>query len=212
MTLGIIAGILGLFTAAFALVVGGLSSLFKVIDGVVLIVLGIAAIGCCILGLTGAGLSLAKPTVAGVLLLIAGGGFILSVSYFAIVSGPLFLIAGLFALAGQPKMGPHPFAAQPAAWVPTVPYAPPPRVVASSAPSTPPTPHDGLKRPARIAFLGLEVLYAGWAGVVDRPCPTFTDRTVSMESHTGHMMGVSIARMITLGFHVSVPPIGCRLP
>jgi hypothetical protein len=63
--------------------------------------LGWSSLIFCFLGFIGAGLALAKPKLSGFILLIAAVGFTVSISWFAIISGPLFLMASFFAFMGK---------------------------------------------------------------------------------------------------------------
>ena len=101
LVIGIIAAILGLIAAILALTIGGIGAAAGAQSGPA--VLGYAFLGLLFvfLGFLGAGLALAKPKVAGVLLLLTAIGFIFSFSVFAIISGPLFLMASMFAFLGS---------------------------------------------------------------------------------------------------------------
>lgn len=63
--------------------------------------LGFSAMAFCLLGFLGAGLAMARPTAGGVILLLAAVGFLISVSWFAIVTTPLFALAALLAVVGR---------------------------------------------------------------------------------------------------------------
>jgi hypothetical protein len=101
MVLGIIAAVLGLLAALLALTVGGIGSAFKAEGAAMVVSLGWSSLIFVFLGFVGAGFALAKPKLSGAILLISGIGFIISISFFAIISGPLFLIASLFAFLGK---------------------------------------------------------------------------------------------------------------
>ncbi len=101
LVLGIIGGVFGIFASVFALGVGGLGSAFGTQGANTIVGLGWSAMFFCLLGFLGSGLSMAKPRAAALLLLVSGLGFIVSVSAFAIVTGPLFLIAALLAFLGR---------------------------------------------------------------------------------------------------------------
>ncbi|HEY3063217.1 MAG TPA: DUF4064 domain-containing protein [Chloroflexota bacterium] len=62
--------------------------------------LGWAALGLSVLGIIGGALALAKPRLAGLLLLIAGIGGTISISLAYVVAGPLLVIGGILALVG----------------------------------------------------------------------------------------------------------------
>src|ERR1035437_10278852 len=103
--LGIIGGIIGLFAAGAAIAIGGVGTAVGANQAGMVVSLGFAAIGLSVLGIVGAALALAKPKLAGVLMIIAGIGGFIAVSIAYIVAGPLLLIGGLFALLarGRPR-------------------------------------------------------------------------------------------------------------
>ena len=104
LVLGIIGGVLGLFAALLALSIGGIGKALGAEGGETVVSLGWSSLIFCFLGFVGAGFALAKPKLSGVVLLISAIGFTVSISWFAIISGPLFLLASLFAFMG--KKGP----------------------------------------------------------------------------------------------------------
>jgi hypothetical protein len=101
LVLGVIGGVFGIFASIFALGVGGLGSAVGSQGASTVIGLGWSAMFFCLLGFLGSGLAMAKPKAAALLLLISALGFIVSVSAFAVVTGPLFLIASLLAFLGR---------------------------------------------------------------------------------------------------------------
>lgn len=101
LVLGVIGGVFGIFASLFALGVGGLGSAMGTEGANTVIGLGWSAMFFCLLGFLGSGLAMAKPRAAAGLLLISALGFIVSVSAFALVTGPLFLIASLLAFLGR---------------------------------------------------------------------------------------------------------------
>lgn len=103
MVLGIIGGVLGLLAALLALSIGGLGSAFEAEGASLIVSLGWSSLFFVFLSFVGSGFALAKPKLAGTLLLVSGLGFIVSISWFAIISGPLFLLASLFAFLGREK-------------------------------------------------------------------------------------------------------------
>ena len=56
-----------------------------------------------ILGLLGAALTLAKPRAAAALMLLSAVGITISISMFALIAAPLFLIAAALAFFGKHK-------------------------------------------------------------------------------------------------------------
>ena len=101
LVLGVIGGILGLIAALLALSIGGIGRALGADGGSMVVSLGWSSLIFCFLGFIGAGLALAKPKLSGVILLISAIGFTISISWFAIISGPLFLMASLFAFMGR---------------------------------------------------------------------------------------------------------------
>jgi hypothetical protein len=101
LVLGVVGGIFGIFAALFALSLGGIGGAFGMKDAAFISDLGMSAMVFCLLGFLGAGLALPKPVVGGVLLLIAAIGFMISVSWFAIVTTPMFLLAAMLAFMGR---------------------------------------------------------------------------------------------------------------
>jgi hypothetical protein len=103
LVLGIIAGLAGLVSAVFALVVGGLGGAFDAEDAGMIVGLGWSALGFSLFGLVGAALSLAKPRLAAAIMLISSIAILISISLFALVASPLFLVAALLAFLGRHK-------------------------------------------------------------------------------------------------------------
>jgi hypothetical protein len=101
LVLGIIGAVLGIFAALLALSVGGIGQATGAEGGALVTALGWWSLAFVFLGFVGSGLALARPKLAGALLLVAGVGFFISISFFAIISGPLFLLAAMFAFMGS---------------------------------------------------------------------------------------------------------------
>jgi hypothetical protein len=101
LVLGIIAGIAGLISAVLALFLGGLGGAFDAKGAETIVGLGWSALGFSLLGLVGAALSLAKPVIAAVIMLVAAIAIAISISLFAVIATPLFLIAALLAFLGR---------------------------------------------------------------------------------------------------------------
>ena len=93
--IGIIAGLFGILSAVLALAVGGIGGSSTVVG------LGWSALAFCILGFLGAGLAMGKPRLGALILLIAAVGVLISVSWFAVIATPLFLIAATLAFFGR---------------------------------------------------------------------------------------------------------------
>jgi hypothetical protein len=95
LVLGIIAGIAGLISAVFALAVGGLGGAFEAEGAQEVVGLGWSALFFSLLGLVGAALSLARPVIAAVMMIVAAIAIAISISLFAVIATPLFLVAAL---------------------------------------------------------------------------------------------------------------------
>ena len=94
-------GVFGLLAALLALGIGGVGSAFGAQGAGQVVGLGFGAVGFALLGLIGGAMAMAKPRFAAALLLIAAFGFLISVSWFAIITAPLFLIGALLAFMGR---------------------------------------------------------------------------------------------------------------
>lgn len=99
--LGIIGGIAGFGGAVFALFVGGVGAAFSASGSGTVVGLGLAAIFFSLLGLVGGTLALNKPKIAGIMMLIAAFGGLISVSWGYVVAFPVLLVGGILALVGQ---------------------------------------------------------------------------------------------------------------
>jgi hypothetical protein len=93
--IGILGGLFGILSAVLALVVGGIGGSGTVVG------LGWSALVFCILGFLGAGLAMGRPRLGALILLIAAIGITISVSWFAVIAAPLFLVAALLAFLGR---------------------------------------------------------------------------------------------------------------
>lgn len=103
MIIGIIGAIAGFGGALFALFVGGADAAFSASGTSSVVGLGIAAVLFSTLGLVGSILALKKPKTAGILMLIAAVGGVISVSWGYVIAFPLLLLAGILALVSQKK-------------------------------------------------------------------------------------------------------------
>ena len=103
LVLGIIAGLAGLVSAVFALFVGGMGGAFEAEGSGTIVGLGWSALFFSLLGLVGAALSLAKPRIATATMLVAAIAILISISMFALIATPLFLVAALLAFLGRHK-------------------------------------------------------------------------------------------------------------
>ena len=101
LVLGIIAGLAGIVSAVLALFVGGLGGAFEAEGSGTIVGLGWSALFFSLLGLVGAALSLAKPRIAAAIMLVAAIAVGISISLFAVIASPLFLVAALLAFLGR---------------------------------------------------------------------------------------------------------------
>jgi hypothetical protein len=101
LVLGIIGGIFGIISAVLAFVVGGIGDFFDAEGAETVVGLGWSALFFCLVGLVGAGLAIVRPVIAAVLMLISAIGDTISISLFAIIAAPLFLVAALLAFLGR---------------------------------------------------------------------------------------------------------------
>lgn len=102
--LGIIGGIAGIGGAIFALFVGGVGAAFGASEARSVVGLGLAAIPFSILGIVGGALSMSRPKTAGIMMLVAAVGGLISVSWGYVIAFPCLLIGSILALiAGRPK-------------------------------------------------------------------------------------------------------------
>jgi hypothetical protein len=101
LVLGIIAGVAGLISAVLALMIGGIGGAFDAKGAGQVVGLGWSALAFSLVGLVGAALSLAKPVLAAVIMLLAGVAIAISISLFAVIATPLFLVAALLAFLGR---------------------------------------------------------------------------------------------------------------
>ncbi len=109
LVLGVIGGIIGLFGAGAAIAIGGVGAAVGAQNAGTAIGGGWAALALSVLGIVGAALAMAKPKLAGWLMLIAAIGGFISVFLAYIVAGPLLVIGGLLALFAKKS---HPVTAQ----------------------------------------------------------------------------------------------------
>lgn len=101
--LGIIGGIAGFSGAVFALFFGGVDAAFSASGTSSIVGLGIVAIFFSLIGLVGGALALNRPKIAGIMMLIAAIGGLISISWGYVVAFPVLLIGGILALIGQRK-------------------------------------------------------------------------------------------------------------
>jgi hypothetical protein len=99
--LGIIGGVFGLLNALLALGWGGLGRALGTQGANQVVGLGWMAFIFAFLGTVGAGITLAKPRLGALMLLIAAIGMSIPISGYAVVAGAMFLIAALLAFMGR---------------------------------------------------------------------------------------------------------------
>jgi hypothetical protein len=107
--IGIIAGLAALVSAVLALMVGGVGAAVEPEGASQVIGLGWSALGLSLLGLIGAALWIAKPQLATLIMATVGVAIVLSISIFAVIARPLFLVRRFWAEFGRwPKVRPEP--------------------------------------------------------------------------------------------------------
>lgn len=99
--IGIFGALAGFIGALFALLVGGVGAAFELEEAGTVVGLGLAAIGLSVVGLVGAALSIAKPRVAAVLMLVSAIGGLIAVSVAYVLGTILLIIAAVFAFFGR---------------------------------------------------------------------------------------------------------------
>lgn len=101
--LGVLGGVIGLFMAGGALVIGGVGAAVGAQGASTVIGGGWLALALSILGIIGGALAMAKPKLAGWFMVIAAVGGFISVFMAYIVAAPLLLIGGILALVSKGK-------------------------------------------------------------------------------------------------------------
>jgi hypothetical protein len=106
--LGIIVGLAALVSAVLALMVGGLGAAVGPEGASQVIGLGWSALGLSLLlGLIGAALWIAKPHLGELIMATAGVAIVVSISMFAVIARPLFLVRRFWAeFSMRPKVRP----------------------------------------------------------------------------------------------------------
>lgn len=102
--LGILGGLAGISGGAFATVVGGLGQAFQAEGASTVTGLGMVAIPIGIIGLVGGALAIARPKLAGILMLISAVIGLILVSAAYAMAFVLLTIGGIFALLGQKEL------------------------------------------------------------------------------------------------------------
>ena len=107
--LGIIAGLAGLLSAVLAMMLGGVGATFEAHGATLLIASGWSVLLFSLLGLIGAALWIAKPQLAPLIMATAGVAIVFSISMFAVIARPLFLVRRFWAeFDMRPKIRPEP--------------------------------------------------------------------------------------------------------
>lgn len=101
--LGILGGIAGIVGSIMAMMIGGIGSALNSEGSGTVTSLGWVALLFSIVAIVGGALALAKPKVAGIMMLLMGIGGIIAVSIGYVVAGPLLIIGGILALVGSRK-------------------------------------------------------------------------------------------------------------
>ena len=106
--IGIIAGLAGLVCAVLALTVGGVGATFEAHGATQVIASGWSALVFSLLGLIGAALWIAKPQLTPLIMATAGVAIVFSISIFAVIARPLFVVRRFWAEFGmRPKVRPE---------------------------------------------------------------------------------------------------------
>src|SRR6516162_9024731 len=92
LVLGIIGGLFGLVAASAALAIGGIGAAFGSDSASLVVGGGWAALALSIVGIVGASLALAKPKIAGAMMLVAAIGGVVCVFVAYLLPAPLLLV------------------------------------------------------------------------------------------------------------------------
>lgn len=103
LAMGIIGGVFGIIAAIIAMMVGGVGAAFGASGAHSIVGLGFGAMLFSILGIIGGAIAKAKTKLAGWLLLISGIAGFICISAFFIISGILFIVAGLIGVFSKKK-------------------------------------------------------------------------------------------------------------
>ena len=98
LVLGIMGAIAGFIGAIVALTIGSIGAAFG--DNTV-VLLGLAGLGACIVGLVGAALSMAKPRLAASLMLVSAIVGVIAISYAYILATVLLVIGAVLTFLGR---------------------------------------------------------------------------------------------------------------
>lgn len=101
--LGIIGGVAGIIGSIIVMVIGGIGSVIGGEGATTVTSLGWVALLFSLVGIVGGALALAKPKIAGIMMLFVGVGGIIAVSIGYVVAGPLLIIGGILALVSSRK-------------------------------------------------------------------------------------------------------------
>lgn len=101
--LGILGGIAGIVGSIIAMMIGGIGSALGGEGAKTVTSLGWVALLISIVAIVGGALAIAKPKIAGIIMLLMGIGGIIAVSIGYVVAGPLLIIGGILALVGSRK-------------------------------------------------------------------------------------------------------------
>ena len=99
--LGIIGGIGGFIAAILVLIAGGIGMAFGAEEAGIVVGFAWAVIPFALIGIIGGALALAKPTTAGIMMLISGIGGFIAISAGYLFAGPLLIVGGILALVGR---------------------------------------------------------------------------------------------------------------
>jgi hypothetical protein len=103
MAMGIIGGVFGIIAGILAMSIGGVGSAFGADGANAVVGLGFAAMLFSILGIIAGAIAKSRPKLAGSLLLVSGIAGFICISLFFIISGILFIVAGLMGIFTKSK-------------------------------------------------------------------------------------------------------------
>ncbi len=102
--LGIIGGIAGIFGGLAATAFGGIGEALQAEGATTVTNLGLVSIPVALIGLVGGALAIAKPKLAGILMIFSSIVGLIMISAAYLIAFILLLLGGIFAMAGQKEL------------------------------------------------------------------------------------------------------------